>query len=415
MRILSIITEYNPFHNGHAYQIEKAKEITQCDYCIIIMSGNFTQRGFCAIMPKHLRAQMALAAGADLVLELPTIYATASAELFAYGGVLLLHALQSVSYLSFGVEQNEPLLFETISRTLSEDNLLIQESIQNSLRLGLSYPLARQKALQQYCSSIDSQTLASFLESPNNILGIEYYKALAKIKSNIKPILIPRKGAGYHDTTFSDYASASGIRHILEETLSIKEICQAIPQNSFHVIEKSFQEKWPIFATDLDAVLYAKLLYTSVEDLAKISDCSLSLAQKIKANLQDFENVEQFIQLIKSKDITYTRIARVLNHILLNMEKSKLDELINSTLPYARILGFKESSSPLIRYLKKNSTIPIITKLADASKLLSPEQYAMLQYDLDSSALYYYIQAQKYHQQIENEYRIPIVYKNVRR
>ena len=213
MKIVGLITEYNPFHNGHLYHIEKAKEITGADSVIVVMSGNYVQRGAPAIMPKHLRAEVALEAGVDVLMELPVCYATGSAEYFAAGAISLFERLGCVDSICFGSECGDYGLLARVAHILADEPEGYRQALKDLLKSGMSFPLARQKALKDY---LEDDSLDSVLEQPNNILGIEYIKALYERRSPMKSYTIRRMVSGYHDTELSgSYSSASAIRRLL--------------------------------------------------------------------------------------------------------------------------------------------------------------------------------------------------------
>ena len=189
MKIVGLITEYNPFHNGHLYHIEKAKEITGADSVIVVMSGNYVQRGAPAIMPKHLRAEVALEAGVDVLMELPVCYATGSAEYFAAGAISLFERLGCVDSICFGSECGDYGLLARVAHILADEPEGYRQALKDLLKSGMSFPLARQKALKDY---LEDDSLDSVLEQPNNILGIEYIKALYQRKSPMKSYTIKR-------------------------------------------------------------------------------------------------------------------------------------------------------------------------------------------------------------------------------
>ena len=215
MRVVGLIAEYNPYHNDHKYHIEKAKELATADYAIVVMRGNFVQRGTPAIMPKHLRAEAALKCGADLGIELPVYYATGTAEQFAYGAVSLLDKLGCVDAICFGSECGDIEPLKSLAKILCDEPAEYKENLQFNLRSGMSFPLARQKAIQAVC---DSSHLTELLEQPNNILGIEYLKALYRLGSNIEPLTIRREASHYHDTELQEqFSSASALRGTISD------------------------------------------------------------------------------------------------------------------------------------------------------------------------------------------------------
>ena len=239
--VLGIIAEYNPFHNGHLYQLNSSKSITNSDYSIAIISGNFTQRGDVAIVDKWTRAQMALENGIDLVIELPTVYAISSAENFASGAVKILDSLGIVNFLSFGSECNDISILSQVTDVLVDEPPEYKTLLSHELDKGVSFPKARERALMMYLN--DVRRFASVLSSPNNILGIEYLKALKRQKSPMQPITIQRKDSKYNDDTIptdSQFASATALRKLCATHHS--DILQRfMPEASYNLLSSAME------------------------------------------------------------------------------------------------------------------------------------------------------------------------------
>ena len=254
MKITGIVAEYNPFHNGHAYQIKKAREVTGCDYCIAVISGDFVQRGEVAVFSKYLRTKMALLCGADLVLEIPSIFAVSSAEDFAAGAVALLDQLGVVTHLCFGSEMGESERFMETAAILADEPDSFSTKLKEGLSEGLSWPQARVRALEAEGIS----DLGNFLETPNNLLGVEYCKALIRQKSPIQPITILRKGNGYHSQDLTgELASASAIRReIFKEEPDFSILLSQVPDE----IRSLFKAEVPLQPEDLSDLLNYRLL-----------------------------------------------------------------------------------------------------------------------------------------------------------
>ena len=422
MKIVGLITEYNPFHNGHKYHIEQAKKITGADAAIVVMSGDYVQRGMPAIMPKHLRAEMALNCGAAAVFELPVCYSTGSAELFALGAVSLLDKLGIVDYLCFGSECNDLQGLQAIADILCEEPTEYKQLLQEALRSGLSFPAARQEALGTIMKTADSSFL---LNDPNNILGVEYLKALRRINSNIKPCTIKRQDSHYHDRTLrTTYSSASAIRSLFAYSDSFGttseglhkrgntrfsgisgELAKQVPSSCFKLLEENHQVLYPISEQDFSLLLKYKLLNKTPEKLIRYADVSEELANRIYANLNNFFDYRQFCELLKTKEVTQTRINRALLHIMLGIKKINVDEYIgNGYLMYARLLGFRKDSSKLLTKLSKKSTLPILTKLSEIEELPELGQ-EMLRHDMLASNLYTSVVTDKFKTAFQNEYK----------
>lgn len=413
MKVTGLIAEYNPFHNGHLYHIQKSKEYTNADYLIVVMSGDYVQRGTPAIMDKYLRTQMALESGADLVLLLPVAYSCASAEYFAMGAVTLLDKLGVVDSICFGTESGNLKLLSKIASLLTTESPEFKKSLKSSLKEGNSYPCARNKAIlacQDFCESSSStyEEISNVLSEPNNILGIEYLKALFKRNSAINPITIPRIVSHYHDTALKEqFSSASAIRHLFKQSSSFPfSIKQAVPAPLFSLYQKYYGQTYPIYEDEFSLPIYYQLLKEKVPlSLTRYQDLSSDLAQRIIHELDNFHSFSSFIEHIKTKQYTQTRIARCLLHILLELETQDYASYAAfDYIPYARILGFKRDSIPLLTAIKSHSSIPVFTKMVKAEKLLNKAQRKMLLQELFSSSLYRKIQEQKFHVTLPHEY-----------
>lgn len=402
MIVNGIVAEYNPFHKGHQYQLEDARRATGADYTVVVMSGNFVQRGAPAIIDKYTRTKMALSCGADLVLELPVYYACASAEYFAEGAVSLLDQLGAVDHLCFGSEEGSTDNLDVIARILAEEPEEYTMVLRDNLRKGLSFPTARMQALSTYDESLKEKE--ALLASPNNILGLEYLKTLYKRSSSMKPYTTQRQGAGYHDVDpGSQLASATAIRHLLIEHWADEPVYnnitsfsdteslskQMIPLLADHIplealnkliasLAKSYVNNvgniYKHFMTEnsFSAQLHYKLLSEASHGFTKYLDVSEDISDRINKLLYDFESFAQFTDLLKTKDTTHTRLSRCLLHILLGITNEHMTEYRSlGFIPYARILGFRKDAAPLLNSIKKNSKIPLITKLADREQVLA--------------------------------------------
>lgn len=409
---VGIIAEYNPFHNGHAYHIKKAKELAGADCCIVVMSGDFVQRGAPAVYSKHVRAAMALSCGADLVLELPSVFATSSAEDFAACGVALLDRLGVVDSICFGSECGDVDKLSSIASILAAEPPVYTERLKEELKKGAAFPLARSKALVS-CGLL-KDTDSSILSSPNNILGLEYLKALYRRNSPIRPVTLIREGRGYHDREMDavSFGSATGIRKALKQEAKTYGLSQAVADNVPPEALRIMETALPVFPEDLDLLLNAVLLRLDREGIpfSTFSDVSKELSARISRQLPDFLTFEDKTAALKTRQYTYTRVSRALLHILLGItDQAVLAGRNAGYAPYARILGFKKSSAHLMSKIKMRGTVPLITKTADASLLLDGAALDMLKQDFYCSHLYGTIVQSKYHIAVKNEYTQPIV------
>ena len=420
MKTVGIIAEYNPFHKGHAYQLRKAKELSGADFAVIVMSGDFVQRGCPALTDKYLRAEMALCSGADLVLELPVSYATGSAETFARGAVAVLEELGCVDALCFGSETGDLDSLWRYARLFEEEPPLYRETLQSYLKQGVSFPAARSRAAEEYwnsterilpCSAADAdwRRAAAILDSPNNILGVEYLRALLHKSSRMKPLTIRREAAGYHELTLDTaMASASAIRNAVagfgRETLPL-EVAAQLPKESGVLLAQALQRNETLSWNDFSPQLFYRLLTDSQEELAAMQDVGEELAARICKNRLTFTSAESFADRIKTRQVTHTRVTRALCHILLGLSQKKLEERREADYPvYLRALGFRKSAGELLSAVKRESASPLLVKTADAAKILSEEQRALFEQDVAAAHLYEAAKALKTGKALANEY-----------
>lgn len=383
MKIVGLITEYNPFHAGHLYHMQQARELTGADYCVVLMSGSFVQRGEPAIFDKYLRTKTALLAGADLVLEIPAAFSTASAHEFAAYGVALLSAI-GVDAVVFGSECGQIEILKQAAYALNHESAEFQERLRKGLKAGLTYPQARAKALEM------EDTWASVLSSPNNILGIEYLRAAEDLHSPMEFYTISRKGSGYHEDTLADanFPSASAIRGIIRNSLSKdKDLLDILASHLPAVTHPAYTGAVPVFVDDFSELLNAAVL--QMQATFSIADLSPELAARLAKPPYFPLSFEERIQALKTRQLTYTRVSRALLHLVLGMREEDISRWKEEGYAlYARILGFCRQSSPLLSCLHKKSSIPLITKMADAAQNLSPSALALLEQEVYASHLY---------------------------
>ena len=383
MKIVGLITEYNPFHAGHLYHMQQARELTGADYCVVLMSGSFVQRGEPAIFDKYLRTKTALLAGADLVLEIPVAFSTASAHEFAAYGVALLSAI-GVDAVVFGSECGQIEILKQAAYALNYESAEFQERLRKGLKAGLTYPQARAKALEM------EDTWASVLSSPNNILGIEYLRAAEDLHSPMEFYTISRKGSGYHEDTLADanFPSASAIRGIIRNSLSKdKDLLDILASHLPAVTHPAYTGAVPVFVDDFSELLNAAVL--QLQATFSIADLSPELAARLAKPPYFPLSFEERIQALKTRQLTYTRVSRALLHLVLGMREEDISRWKEEGYAlYARILGFRRQSSPLLSCLHKKSSIPLITKMADASQSLAPSALALLEQEVYASHLY---------------------------
>lgn len=353
MRVCAVICEYNPFHNGHARHLTLAREKSSADFMLCLMSGALTQRGAFARHDKWLRARMALLGGADLVLELPCRFACAPAPDFASGGVALLHALGVVTHLSFGCEAQSLDILFTARDALRDESPAFQSVLKDALDRGLPYPRARALAAE---SASGLSGLAEQIALPNTTLALEYLQALP---DGISAVPILREGCGYHDSSPSPLASATGVRAALTMG-DVQTACAAVP---FPEELLSAEQRGEFHSEDaLTQALFYRLRTMDAASLRDIVGMDEGLEYRFLRAAQTAASREELIAAIKSKRYTHARLSRLCAHILLGVPRDFAAE--HRTPTYARVLGFRKDAAPLLRAIKAHASIPLITKAA---------------------------------------------------
>lgn len=370
MNVTGIIAEYNPFHNGHLYHLQEARSSSGADYIVVVMSPDFVQRGAPALLDKWSRAHMALLAGADLVLELPVRSALGSAEYFAQGGIRLLDSLGVVDALSFGCETGTSSVLEEYAYfQCEEEPEEFRVLLQQKLREGMSFAKARCEAYLMLRHrnrphhgdrGAEEASLSEILRAPNNILAVEYLKAMRKNGSRMQAVPILRTGPGYHDVdSENSLASAEGIRQALFRGL---DVSAQIPPGAYRILKEELDAGRCLTPADLNLPLHLKLI-ECMDSLEDYLDVSQDLANRIRKHLPEYTGFEQFASLLKTKQIAHTRITRSLVHILLEIRKVGCLEVSTQRPPCVRVLGFRRSAQPLLTRIKECSDTLLITKL----------------------------------------------------
>ena len=369
MKIVGILTEFNPFHNGHAWLFAQLRHRLGDDACILcLMSGQFVQRGEPAMLRKHVRAEAALRCGADLVMELPLTRALSSAEGFARGAVYLMQRTGCVTHLAFGSECGDLLKLQDIATFMQHPPKDFYQTITSYTAKGFSFPLARKKAfLDCYKTSNPDTTqtsdflneYASILDDPNNILAIEYLKAIQTCNSPLKPVTIKRSDAGYHNTDLNaqmHLASASAIRQNFFDPHTLTQVQSYLPASVYQLLQKK-NNRFPITENDFSDLLYYRLCHLNESD-KDILDLSDELFFRIKKELSSYTDYRSFIEKIKTKQYTYTRISRVLLHLLLDIRQTDIfpTQGLIPFVPYARLLGVSKAKSSYLRKSKAGTT-----------------------------------------------------------
>lgn len=360
MKALGIIAEYNPFHNGHAWHVQQAKNASGCHGVIAVMSGQFLQRGEPASFDKWRRAKMAVLGGVDLVIELPAAFAVRSAQYFAEGGIRLLDALGIVSHLSFGAECDNLHSLQLAANSASDEKMISQ--LISKMKQGDTYAKAFSRSVG------DATGLGhTMLSSPNNILAIEYLRAIRKFAPHIVPVVIKRRSSNYHDTYIeNEFASATAIRKALEEAGCVNELLtRSIPISTAEILQDALAHGYgPVQFENLASPLLYLLRTLPVDELEQIPGISEGLQFKVAANALKASSITDLLGCLKSKRYTATRLQRMLIHILLGTRKQDMDIWINSGPLYARILAFNVRGRNMLKEIQKKTTLPIVTKTA---------------------------------------------------
>lgn len=355
-RVLGIVAEYNPFHNGHLYHLEESKRQANADLSICVMSGNFTQRGNTAIIDKWSRAKMALESGVDLVLELPLIYSISSAENFAFGSISILNKLGIVDAISFGSEAGDMNILNAFAEILHEEPKEYLSLLEHELAKGVSYPQAREKAILMYLNDI--RKYANVLSNPNNILGIEYLKTLKRFRSKIKPLTIKREGVEHNGSEIiGGITSSSEIRKLIKKPDVLREV---LPASSFEILEDKIKHGQVVrsIACFEKEILY-KLRTMTTAQIADLPDVTEGLENAIKSAANSCNTITDLIRLIKSKRYTQTRIQRILLYTLLDITKQDM-EASKTVTPYIRVLGINKNGKKMLSEIA-NTRLNIVT------------------------------------------------------
>lgn len=361
-KVLGIIAEYNPFHNGHLYHLQKSLHDTGSSYSIAVISGNFTQRGSTSLVDKWTKTEIALKNGIDLVIELPLLYSISSAENFAEGAIKIFDSLKVVDYISFGSESGDISTLNTVADILYKEPREYKNILSHELGKGLSFPKARENALLMYLKDI--RKFSSVLSSPNNILGIEYLKALKKYKSNITPVTVERFDSNYNDTSYTgNIASATAIRNIVKNG-SFDILRKVIPESTYSILLDNV--KIGHIIPDL-SVFEREIIYLlrkmSIAQIAELPDVGEGLENAIKNTANSCNSIVEFLNIIKSKRYTNTRLQRILLYTLLGITKKDI-ALSKKLTPYIRVLGFNDKGKYLISEISKaNPKLEIITSV----------------------------------------------------
>ncbi len=385
MKVLGIIAEYNPFHNGHRYHLLESVRLAAPDYTVCVMSGDFTQRGEPAMADKWNRTAAAVNNGIDLVLELPFTFACNNAEYFAAGAIDILNRLGCVTHLSFGSEAGDLTALTEAAEYLAHENEELKNSIREFVDQGISFPRARYEAVKKCKGSSYSEVL----KSANNILAVEYLKQLRLSDSGIEPMTLKRYGTGYHDRdSFEDIASASAIRSQLSKSGRLSAVSGFVPVETYQVLQ-NIDTDVQISFNDFYPLMIYQILTSDAERLGSILSATEGLENRVKKAAAESVDMDSLIKAVLSKRYTLTRIHRLLTHILIGLDKESFRQILDQRTNYARVLGFSQKGASLLKKIKKEgqSSIPVITNInREISR--DSEEWKLLKYDILASDIY---------------------------
>lgn len=383
MKISGIIAEYNPFHNGHIYHMEKTRE-NGADAIVTVMSGNFVQRGEPALIQKWSRARAALIGGSDLVLELPLPYAVSSAETFARGGIDILNRLGCVNEISFGSEAGDIKKLSAVARALQSEET--EKALRGNLDTGVSYPTALDRAIAE----VLGEEYAAIIREPNNVLAIEYLKALSHTESNISPFTVNRMGAGHDSSLFlENTASSSYIREKVREN-NFSDISAVMPPISESILKGEIERGDALIdKTKFETAVLSKLRFMTTDRFLKTPDVSEGLENRIMSSIYISRDLNQLYDYIKTKRYTMARVRRIVLSAFLGITRKDTP----ASVPYVRVLGFTERGREILRIARNTATIPIVMKASDIDDIDNP--MARKLFELESRSTDQYVMMTK--------------------
>lgn len=377
MAVLGIVAEFNPFHNGHQYLLKQAKDQIQPSAVICVMSGHFTQRGEPAMCSKWARAEMALQAGIDLVIELPFCFAARSAYYFARGALLTLHQTGVVSHIAFGSESGRLDSLTSVAQLLAAETEAYRSLLKSHLAQGLSFPVARSRAIQKV---LPDPEVESLLRGSNNILGIEYLHVILEEKLPLVPITIRRQGPTYHSTELDAYASASAIRQAAGNEALYQLISPTMPLLSWDIMQREVAIGCaPVLSNALEQSILFSLRRIAKADLAKIYEITEGLENRIKDAARTCTTLDSVRHRIKSKRYSLTRIDRVLLYALLSLSKVQIDSFDRTGPQYLHILGFSSKGQKILQSVKNKSSLEVLSRGKDVARVLNDSDHPAAQ------------------------------------
>lgn len=393
MKIVGLVTEYNPFHLGHKYHLDESLRITNATHSIAIMSSSFVQRGEPALVDKWTRAKMAVDNGVDLVIELPFVFSVQSAELFAYGALKILDSLNIVDSISFGSESGELDDLKKIANILVKEPMEFKYKLKENLSKGLPYSASRSKSLDYYMKILnpnDKTDYTKLLKESNNILAVEYLKALLRLNSSITPYTVNRVGNRYKDSQITTpIGSATGIRNrLFSENLSSVE--DFMPKKAYIHLE-DFYKKYSNFnqLSNYNEIIQYLLRISKPKDLKDIMDMEEGLENRIIKLGLNFYNLDELTSQVATKRYPATRIKRILIHLLMGLRKENIKKIHELPIQYIRVLGFNNKGMEILKNISRNSEILTITKYSNYKTLRNKDIDLIFDYEERATDLYY--------------------------
>lgn len=394
MGVVGLVVEYNPFHNGHLYHLLESKKLTNSNYSVAIMSGNFLQRGEPALVDKWNRAKMAIDNGVDLVIELPFIYSSQSAEFFSTGSIDILDKLNIIDSICFGSEVGDINILRDISDVLLEEPKEFQSFLKEELDKGCSFPKSRSIALTNFFKNNNynnSDKIETIVSSPNNILAIEYMKSIKRINSKIKPFTIKRFSSNYHDKDIkSNISSATAIREEFFKSKSLEYIKNTIPEQTYVYLSEFLNKNKMLNSIkhfqDILLYLARTLDYDTISNIVGVEE---GLQNRILKNFNDYNDLDSIIKNITTNRYPITRIKRILIHMLVGLDKSTFKKLNSYGPQYIRVLGSSKNGAKLLSEIKSKSKLPIITKFSKYKDINNSILSDMIELDKKATDIYF--------------------------
>ncbi|MFZ5943789.1 MAG: nucleotidyltransferase [Bacillota bacterium] len=405
MKVLGIVAEYNPFHNGHFFHLQEAKKKINPDGTVCILSSCFLQRGEPAFVDKWARAKMALAGGVDLVLELPQVFACRSAFWFAQGSVKSLTASGVVTHLAFGAETNNLNQHIQIARFLNKEDFIFNRHLKKNLALGYSFPKARSRSLGEISNDGEDIADLGMLNNPNNILAIAYLRVLDLLDTPILPLIIKRIGSYHSELPEDGFASATAVRKMILK--GDNRWIDFVPPTTREILLEEFaQGKGPVTIDRYQQSIISTIRRKDITSLEKIIEINNGLESRLWQSAQNTGNIHELLNYLKTKRYTYTKLQRMLIHVLLNFTNN----LSSNEPSYLRILGFNSKGKEILGLMKEKTKIPVITKFADGFEKVSPQGRDILDFEARATDLYVLGFTNNLHQKGRQDfYRTPIV------